>query len=156
MSNVVGVVRELLRSRSARRRTRSSIDYNAPPNPALDGEFMRVRTLRQQALADEEDELVVSSPKDKNFQSLPWDALKECEQQETFSSTATPNSEGPETPASAEYGDRNTQSLRPTPASNNGNGHRRTMSTPVLTSNSNTSASRKPPLLLKRKTNARI
>jgi hypothetical protein len=102
MSNVVGVVRELLRSRSAHRTTRSAIDYNAPPNPTLDGEFMRVRSLRQQALADEEDELVVSSPKDKNFQSLPWDALKEREQQEFFSPTATTNSEGPKNPTSAE------------------------------------------------------
>jgi hypothetical protein len=114
---------------------------------------MRVRSLRQQALADEAHELVVSSPKDKNFQSLPWDALKEREQQEFFSPTATPNSEGPNTPTSAEYGqlqDRITQPLRPTPASNIGKSHRRTMSTPVLSSDSNTSASRKPSLLKRR------
>ena len=153
MAAVVGVVKEHLRSKSSHRRTRSSIDACAPPNQAiLDGPFLRGRgtSLRQQALAEEAEDLVVSSPKDKKFESVPWEAMSR-QHPDFFSPNATPVSDGPKTPTSAEYvnfHDSHTfQHPRPAPTTR---GHRRTISTPSVNTEC-TSAGRRPSIILKRR-----
>ncbi len=159
MSNVVGAVKGRLASRASHRRTRSSIDPDSNP----DALFARGRaaSLRQRALAMEEEDLVVSSPKDKNFCSVTWDDLRERERPDFFSPSTTPVSAGPDTPTSAEYSSDFThfhnkdtfEEPRPAPAPSTGptKGHRRTWSTPVVHSESTSSAGRRPSLILKRR-----
>ena len=159
MSNVVGAVKGHLASRASHRRTRSSIDHDSNPESL----FLRGRasSLRQRALAEEEEDLVVSSPKDKNFHSLRWDDLRNLERPDFFSSTTTPVSTGSEMPTSAEYASEFThfhnrhtfQEPRQAPAPSTGpsRGHRRTLSTPVVTSEPTTSAGRRPSLIMKRR-----
>jgi hypothetical protein len=122
MSNVVGYIR----SRSVHRRTRSSMDNRHAQ--VYDGTFTRARaqSLRQQALAEEEDIQVVSSPKDKNFESIPWEALRTSN--DFFSTSTTPDSDAPKTPDSTEH--QQVYALPKHPSSTS-HGHRRTKSTPV-------------------------
>ena len=117
--------------------------------------------MRQRALAEEEEDLVVSSPKDKNFCSMAWDDLRNRERPDFFSTTTTPVSAGPDTPTSAEYAadfthSRNRRTFeepRPAPAPSTGpaKGHRRTWSTPAVTSEPTSSTGRRPSLILKRR-----
>jgi hypothetical protein len=159
MSNVVGAVKGHLQSKAAHRRTRSSVDTFAPPNPAgLDGPFSRARgtSLRQQALAEEGEHLTVSSPKDKHFASVPWDDLKDRHHPDFFSPTPAPVPLEPKTSRSAGYVDfHNSDTFehpRQVPAVRVGRGHHRTASTPPARSESaSASAGRKPSLLLKRR-----
>lgn len=151
MSTVVGYIR----SRSGNKRARDSIDHRHAQ--VYDGTFTRARatSLRQQALAEEEEDVVVSSPKDKKFESLPWDYLRERPSHDFFSTSTTPDSDAPRTPDSAEY----EQFFRMTNQSSSshfsqGHGHRRTRSTPVVpprSSSASTSAGRKPSTLTKRR-----
>lgn len=159
MSNVVGAVKGRLASRASHRRTRSSID--ADSNPETLFARGRAASLRQRALAEEEEDLVVSSPKDKNFHSLLWDDLRNRERPDFFSTTTTPVSAGPETPTSAEYASEFTHfhnrhtfeepRQAPAPSTGPSKGHRRTWSTPVVTSEPTASAGRRPSLVLKRR-----
>lgn len=137
MSNVVAYVR----SRSIHRRARSSLDN-------------RSGNLRRLALAEEEEDIVVSSPKDKNFSSLPWDILKERTSLE-FSPSATPVSDGPRTPTSAEYANfqkpYNFEQAKSGSSSTQYKRHQRAMSTPIMTSQEVPSAGQKPSVLQKRR-----
>jgi hypothetical protein len=146
MSNVVGYIR----SRSVHRRTRSAMENRHAQ--VYDGTFTRSRaqSLRQQALAEEEDNLVVSSPKDKNFESIPWEALRERTSNDFFSTSTTPDSDVPRTPDSTEH--RQFYKLPEHPPSTT-HGHRRTKSTPVTDHQHSASASagQKPSHLTKRR-----
>ena len=158
MSNVVGAVKGHLRSRSLQKRNRSSMDPSNFDGPLMRG---RAQTLRQRALSDEGEDLVVSSPKDKKFCSVPWEDLREQEHPDFFTPSATPVSDGPKTPTSAQYASdfvhfHNRHTFEeprpaPVPARELVKGHRRTLSTPVVASDSTSSAGRRPSSLLKRR-----